>query len=75
MKLNKYQKVIVGLNETGSQIESIIDVYDVLSAFNVTNPAYQHALKKMLCPGQRGVKPEAQDIEEAIQSLHRGLKL
>jgi hypothetical protein len=52
-----------------------VDVYDVLKAFNVTNPATQHAIKKMLKPGQRGVKDVKQDINEAIISLTRALDL
>ena len=51
------------------------DVYDVLKAFGVTNPALQHAIKKMLKPGQRHAKSFRQDIEEAIVSLRRALEL
>jgi len=47
------------------------DVYDVLHAFNVTNPAIQHALKKMLCAGTRGYKDFQQDLEEAIEALEK----
>lgn len=52
-----------------------VDVYDVLLAFGVTNPAMQHALKKMLAPGQRGVKDTIQDMKEAIQSIERAIEL
>ncbi len=51
------------------------DVYDVLLAFGVTNPADQHAIKKMLMPGKRGHKDGIQDRREAIQSLHRAIEL
>ncbi len=51
------------------------DVYDVLQAFGVTNPADQHAIKKMLMPGKRGHKDGIQDRREAIQSLHRAIEL
>jgi len=51
------------------------DVYDVLQAFGVTNPADAHAIKKMLMPGKRGVKDGIQDRREAIQSLHRAIEL
>src|SRR5690554_6203527 len=51
------------------------DVYDVLKAFGVTNPADQHAIKKMLMPGKRGHKGGIQDRREAIQSLHRAIEL
>jgi hypothetical protein len=50
-----------------------VDVYDVLRAFNVTDPAIQHAVKKLLCTGIRGHKDSRQDLEEAIQSIERAL--
>lgn len=53
----------------------LVDTYDVLMAFEVTNPAMQHALKKMLAPGQRGVKDTIQDMKEAIQSIERAIEL
>ena len=68
---NKYTRLIV--DRDGNR--AYIDVYDVLKAFGVTNPASQHAIKKMLAPGQRGVKDEKQDISEAINSLCRALDL
>jgi len=51
------------------------DVYDVLLAFGVTNPADQHAIKKMLMPGKRGHKDGIKDREEAIVSLKRAIEL
>ena len=48
-----------------------IDVYDVLYAFEVDNPAIAHAIKKMLCAGTRGYKDFQQDVQEAIDSLER----
>lgn len=53
----------------------LVDVYDVLSAFEVVNPAMQHALKKMLAPGKRGAKDTIQDMKEAIQSIERAIEL
>ena len=50
-----------------------VDVYDVLRAFSVTDPAIQHAIKKLLCTGVRGHKDSKQDLEEAIQSIERAL--
>jgi hypothetical protein len=52
-----------------------IDVYRVLVLFGVTNPCIQHAVKKLLCAGQRGAKGQRQDIEEAIASLMRYLEM
>lgn len=48
-----------------------IDVYRVLSLFEVSDPALQHAVKKLLCAGSRGAKDQAQDIAEAIATLQR----
>lgn len=63
MKHNHYHKNVKHL-ET-------IDVYRVLQLFGVTDPCLQHAVKKLLCAGQRGVKPVAKDVQEAIDSLIR----
>ena len=52
-----------------------IDVYRVLVLFGVTNPCLQHAVKKLLCAGQRGVKDQKQDVQEAIASLLRYLEM
>ncbi len=64
--LTKYQRQVSS---------TVIDVYDVLLAFNVTNPATAHAIKKLLCPGQRGHKDKATDLIEALQSLERAIDL
>jgi hypothetical protein len=52
-----------------------VDVYDILTAYSVTNPADAHAIKKMLCPGKRGAKDGIQDRREAIASLERAIEL
>lgn len=64
---NKYQREI--------KDGVFVDVYDVLKAFNVVNPAMSHAIKKMLAPGQRGAKDMIQDMKEAIQSIERAIEL
>ncbi len=48
-----------------------VDVYRVLELFDVTSPAIQHAVKKLLCAGGRGHKDQAKDVQEAIDSLVR----
>lgn len=48
-----------------------VDVYRVLKLFDVTDPCLQHAIKKLLCSGQRGAKSSDQDVQEAIDSLVR----
>lgn len=55
--------------------ESVIDVYDVLQAFEVNNPAIAHAVKKLLAPGKRGVKDVIQDLEESISAILRAIEL
>lgn len=52
-----------------------IDVYDVLQAFAVNNPATQHAVKKLLCAGLRGHKDKMQDLTEALKSIERAIEL
>ena len=52
-----------------------IDVYDVLVAFNVTCPARQHAIKKLLCSGIRGKGDAIQDLRESIQAVERAIEL
>jgi len=52
-----------------------IDVYDVLKSFDVTCPATQHAIKKLLKSGKRGYKDNKQDLNEAIQSIKRAIEL
>ena len=52
-----------------------LDIYRILSLYNVTNPCLQHAIKKLLCAGKRGVKNQTQDINEAILSLKRFLEM
>lgn len=53
----------------------VIDVYDVLVAFDVTNPATAHAVKKLLAPGQRGHKDTITDLREAMASVQRAIEI
>jgi len=69
---NKYHRRIIGVG--GFLCESInVDVYSVIQAFRVTNAGSQHAIKKILCAGLRDKGSEVQDIQEAIDALHRAL--
>ena len=52
-----------------------VDVYDVLMAWNVTNPALQHLIKKALQPGNRGHKSREQDLQDIIDSAIRAKEL
>ena len=51
------------------------DVYRVLRAFGVTCPAVQHAVKKLLMPGQRGSKDQLPDLEEALWSVSEAIDM
>ena len=63
---NKYTKTIHGVP---------VDVYDVLQAWGVINPALQHLIKKALQCGQRGHKDNAQDLQDIIDSAIRAKEL
>ena len=52
-----------------------VDVYRVLALFNVVDPCLQHAIKKLLCAGNRGDKNDIKDITEARDSLNRHLEM
>ena len=68
---NKYEREIT--DRQGNS--ATVDVYDVLKAFNVTCPATQHALKKLLCSGLRGHKDLQTDLIEAKESIVRAIEL
>jgi len=54
-----------------SKLDSV-DVYRVLTLFNVTDPCLQHALKKLLVAGGRGGgKDITRDVQESIDTLRR----
>lgn len=52
-----------------------IDVYRLLEMFEVSNPAIQHAVKKLLVAGGRGHKDLEKDVKEAIVSLNRWIEM
>ena len=47
-----------------------IDPYRLFLIYQITNPAQQHAIKKLLRAGT-SVKPLVQDIDETIATLNR----
>tara|TARA_R110000822_G_scaffold155178_1_gene294980 strand:- start:1083 stop:1448 length:366 start_codon:yes stop_codon:yes gene_type:complete len=81
--MNKYQRKLTNPTYVQREVQCdpsdlaaidedvIIDVYDVLDAFDVSNPATAHAIKKLLCTGSRGSKDWETDLQEAIDSLER----
>lgn len=74
---NKYHRnisaTISGASPIGTTIT--VDVYDVLKAFDVTDPALQHLIKKALCCGLRGHKDRAQDLQDILDSAQRAKEL
>lgn len=64
--VNKYNRQCKGVT---------IDVYDVLKAFEVTDPALQHLVKKALCTGLRGHKTREQDLQDILDSAKRAVEL
>lgn len=75
--MSKYDKHIWvrDTEDQSTRYEGVIDVYDVLEAFNVSCPAVQHAVKKLLDAGNRGYKGRKQDLQEARESLSRAIQL
>lgn len=67
VKYNKYLHEI--------KLGIFVDVYDVLMAWNVTNPALQHLIKKALQAGDRGHKSREQDLQDIIDSAIRAKEL
>lgn len=52
-----------------------IDVYRVLELWNVSSPAIQHAIKKLLACGDRGYKDTTADVSEAVVALTRWIEM
>lgn len=69
---SKYHRTVRGRHDGST---ACVDVYDLLEAFGVTCPAVQHAVKKLLCPGQRGSKSAVKDLEEAAWSAAEAVNL
>ncbi len=67
MSNNKYQREI--------KPGVFVDVYDVLKAWGVRNPALQHLIKKALAVGQRGHKDVAEDLQDIVDSAVRAQEL
>ena len=64
--MNKYQRQVPSTS---------IDIYDILNAYRVTCPATQHAIKKLLQPGERGHKDKLTDLREAHDSIARAIQM
>lgn len=64
--MSKYTRTIKGVQ---------VDVYDILKAWEVQNPALQHLIKKALQPGARGHKTLENDLTDILVSAHRAIEL
>lgn len=69
----KYLRVIHPADGKGEPIH--VDVYAVLAAFNVTCPARQHAIKKLLCAGRRCKGSQVDDLQGAHAAVCRALEM
>ena len=73
---SKYRKIIVGVDKKES---AIVDIYSVIRAFCITDPALQHGIKKIAMPGLRGKGTEADDLIEAtdciLEAAHEAVKM
>lgn len=52
-----------------------IDVYRVIQLYDIHDPCLQHALKKILCAGDRGHKSLREDIQNIIDTMNRKLEI
>ena len=69
----KYHRELFGVGEdSGNSLT--VDIYSILFAYDV-DPAMDHAVKKLLCPGARGHKDSIKDKREAIRSIERSIEL
>ena len=52
-----------------------IDVYRIIELYELHDPCFQHALKKILVPGARGHKDLTKDINDIIDTMQRKLEM
>lgn len=70
---NKYIRTIYPKWPDSGQAPIQIDIYRVLAAYEVTNPAVAHAVKKLLCAGLRGKADCMTDLKEALESIEEAI--
>jgi len=77
MKTNdKYDRILRPAKPNGdgsAQPSVIIDVYDVERCFDPKSPGLRHALKKILCAGERGHKDLKQDLTDIVTAVNKEL--
>lgn len=61
----------------GEFLGIMVDFYDVALAFDPENRTApeDHALKKLILPGKRGVKDVLKDLSEVVWSLQAGIRI
>lgn len=69
----KYLRRIVSAQD--NQVVALVDVYAVLTAFGVTCPARAHAIKKLLCCGNRDKGSEMADLLGVEAAVARAIEL
>ncbi len=83
-KLSKYHRTItkrISIDKTTNHgdgmvtVNVVLDFYDIANAWKSGNPAIDHAVKKLLMPGDRHSKDRMQDIKEAKDSLARAIEI
>jgi NAD-dependent DNA ligase len=72
----KYRRKLIGWAPgTDKPLAVDVDVYRVLDAFQVKDPAIQHLVKKALAAGNRGHKDQLQDYKDIVHSANSALDL
>ena len=78
---NTNERFLVPLTEKHSHYKKdvrhldYIDVYRIIDLYELHDPCFQHALKKILVPGARGHKDLTKDINDIIDTMQRKLEM
>ncbi len=78
---NTNERFLIPLTEKHSHYKKdvrhldYIDVYRIIELYELHDPCFQHALKKILVPGARGHKDLAKDINDIIDTMRRKLEM
>jgi len=75
MKKDKNESGSKYLRELKGLIDGKVDVYSIIEIFNITCPARQHAIKKLLCTGLRNKGDSLQDLNETKDAIIRAIQL
>lgn len=73
--MGPYHRKLTFYDAAGIRQVTYVDVYDVLKLFDVQCHAVGHAVKKLLCAGNRGHKDRETDLLEAIRAIERAVDL